>query len=320
MHAMICIKKDGIDADDIDSPGQRQDLVKNIIANTITANLVERGHSDESDLKGDEYDKDIQMLEELDFDFSPSKDYFHNAHIICNGSQATEEVTLDENDPRRLPFDESLNYRRTIKTTMTGEILEDVFEDPRVQTQYRRLQLANQMHECCFTCFKYCQTNKKVCRFNFPWSRQTSDSSNAVIFKDRDKKSRIRIRAFPPRNNANLNVTAVDPLLVIAHGGNHDLQYVDNAFGAAEYASSYAGKYEEPDSKLLRNIFLKKLAHLAVLNAPVTDRQRLNAIANAIIESTHIGAPQCCYFLLGLDYVISSRSTIVVNTLTSKTS
>jgi hypothetical protein len=154
-----------------------------------------------------------------------------------------------------------------------------------------------------------------TCRFNFPWLQDINNTTTTVICKDRDKKSRIRIRAFPPRNNAFLNVSVTDPILAIAHGGNHDLQYIGNAVGAAEYASSYAGKFEEPDAQSLRNSFIKKIAHLAESSAPITDRQRLSAVANAILGATQVGAPQCCYFLLGMDFVICSRQTIQVNTL-----
>ena len=42
-----------------------------------------------------------------------------------------------------------------------------------------------------------------------------------------------------------------DPLLTIAHGGNHDLQYIGNSVGAAEYVASYASKAEEPDEKMI---------------------------------------------------------------------
>jgi hypothetical protein len=46
----------------------------------------------------------------------------------------------DAEDPRRLPFDPSLDYHRDAAG----------FRDPRVQNLYRNLQIANQMHKCCF--------------------------------------------------------------------------------------------------------------------------------------------------------------------------
>jgi len=314
MHSLICIFKDNIQPQDIDSSGERQNAVKDLITKTISAKLVNRPDCDDSDLKGSNFDKDCQRQEEKLYDFFPPRDYFLQGSNDSNVGIPKS----DEEDPRRIPFDGSLNYLRALTIDPTNSTIEnDIFADPVVQSRYRRLQIANQMHECCFTCYKYCRKGEKQCRFNFPWKSSVTDESKVIIHKDRDKKSRIRIRAFPPRNNANLNVTVTDPLFVIAHGANHDLQYIDNTVGAAEYASSYAGKYEQPDAHLIRNSFLKKLAYLAKDNAAITDRQRLGAVANAILGATQVGAPQCCYFLLGLEFVISSRATVSVNALKS---
>ena len=71
-----------------------------------------------------------------------------------------------------------------------------------------------------------------------------------MIVKDRDKRSRVRVSVLPQRNNAYLNGTCFHPLIAIAHGGNHDLQYIGNKVGAAKYFASYASKFEEPDKKV----------------------------------------------------------------------
>lgn len=138
------------------------------------------------------------------------------------------------------------------------------------------------------------------------------------IQKTRDKKNRIRINVLPQRNNANINGTAFDPLLVIAHGGNHDLQYIGNSVGAAEYVASYASKSEEPDKKMMTNLYSKKIACLESLNTHVTYREKLNAIGNAILGSSQVGSVQACYFLLGLKFFKSSRQVVNVNPLHRK--
>ena len=138
------------------------------------------------------------------------------------------------------------------------------------------------------------------------------------IHKDRDKMNRIRISVLPQRNKAYLNGTAFDPLLVIAHGGNHDLQYIGNSVGAAEYVASYASKFEEPDRKLMSNLYAKKIAYLESLSTHVTDREKLNAVGNAILGSSQVGSVQACYSLLGLKFVKSSRRVINLNPLHRK--
>jgi hypothetical protein len=139
-----------------------------------------------------------------------------------------------------------------------------------------------------------------------------------MIRKDRDKKSRIRISVLPQRNNAHLNGTLYDPLLTIAHGGNHDIQYIGNSVGAAEYVASYASKAEEPDKKMIGNIYAKKISYLENSYSAVSDRQRLYAVGCAILGSSPVGSVQACYSLLGLKAVKSSRQVVNVNPLHRK--
>ena len=45
------------------------------------------------------------------------------------------------------------------------------------------------------------------------------------------------------------------------------------------------------------------------------DRDYLKAVSNSLIEATAIGAVQACYVLLGLDFVISTRTVLKTNSL-----
>ena len=89
------------------------------------------------------------------------------------------------------------------------------------------------------------------------------------------------------RNNSNIHGTLQSPLLSIAHGGNHDIQYISNTVGAAEYVASYA---KEPDKKLLANIYAKKISYLLDNHSSVSDRQRLYAVGSAILGSSPVGS------------------------------
>ena len=154
------------------------------------------------------------------------------------------------NDPRRLRFDPLLDYNRNDETLK--------FNDKNVQRLFRNQQLANQMHECCFSCWKYDRVCK-VCRFNFPYVEDICDKDVTTIKIDKDKRNRKRVRALPPRNNAHINNGYVDPLITLAHNGNVDVQYIDNSYGACEYAASYSSKADEPDEKQLVKMFVRKL-------------------------------------------------------------
>lgn len=288
---MICIShEDGIQQNSVESDdsGEQQKVIS-YIKNIVSANLVER--VDGVDLQGSSMEISDMIMEEDEFNWNPSRDYFN-----------------DGTHPCRATFNSSWNYERSD---------DGIFADVDVQRHYRRLQIATQFHRCCFTCFKYCSKHDAVCRFGFPWI-SSECVFEPIIRKDRDKKSRIRISVLPQRNNANLNGTLYNPLLTIAHGGNHDIQYIGNSVGAAEYVASYASKAEEPDKKLMANIYAKKISYLIDSNSSVSDRQRLYAVGSAILGSSPVGSVQACYVLLGLKVVRSSRQVTNVNPLHRK--
>jgi hypothetical protein len=287
VHSLVWIANDGITEESVNSENmEEQQKVKSLIKKTVSAMLVDSVHSGEvgSDVM-------TRKREEKLYNWNPYRDYLQ-----------------DRNHPCRLPFNSSWNYTRN----EAGE-----FSDINVQNHYRGLQIGNQFHDCCTTCYKYCSGQQKICRFGFP--KPPDDTMlEPCIRKDRDKKNRIRINVLPQRNNANLNGTVCDPLFVIAHGGNHDLQYIGNSVGAAEYVASYASKSEEPDKKLMSNLYAKKISYLESLNTHVTDREKLNAVGNAILGSSQVGSVQACYSLLGLGFVKSSRRVVNLNPLHRK--
>ena len=106
-------------------------------------------------------------------------------------------------------------------------------------------------------------------------------------------------------------------MITVAHGGNHDIQYIGNSVGAAEYVASYASKAEEPDKKVMANIYAKKIKYIDT-SSVVTDRQQLYAVGSAILGSSPVGSVQAYYSLLGLKIVKSSRAVINLNPLHHK--
>ena len=165
----------------------------------------------------------------------------------------------DESDPRRARFNSKFDYNRHPKSLK--------FKCKNVKHCYRNWQLGNQMNICCCTCFKYNKKNNaekfhnvpKVCRFNLPYDVNYYKPTETTIKIDKDSKFRKRIKAMPPRNNANINNCFVNPLIALAHNGNCDLQYIDNQYGACEYAASYSSKADEPDEKTMVQLFIRKI-------------------------------------------------------------
>jgi hypothetical protein len=289
VHSLVCIKHDGLGPLSAESEDPLEfSSFKKLIQKTVSAILIPRHHLDKNELPDHGNDRLLRIQEECMYDWKPHKNYF-----------------TDADDPRRDAFDPTLNYNRNADGS---------FEDPRVQTICRRLQISNQMHDCCFTCFKYCMDENKICRFCFPWPKDVNSSStDVIVVKDRDKKHRVRLKVVPQRTNANLNPTFQSPLINCAHGGNSDIQYIMNSHGAAEYAAGYASKAEAPDQKRLQAIFIKAITNLQEIGSMVTDRQRLTIAAKAVIGSTQVGSVQAAYFILNQPFVISSREVLNVN-------
>jgi hypothetical protein len=292
VHFMVCIsnEEDSITAEYVSSDkDEHLRMVKDLINKTVTAKLTPRINKD--DLDGSPAEISELEYNEEQYEWNKPNDYFK-----------------DEKHPSRLPFPQNWDFHRND---------DGAFRDEEVQVHYRRIQLANQMHTCCFTCWKYC--SDCICRFGFPFTQNENNSENdSCIQTDRDRKSRVRTRVNPMRNNGNINVTYLDPLLTIAHGGNQDLQFILNLVGAAEYCGAYVAKAEAPDKERMMNLYNKKLAYLQQSGEGITDRQRLVAVANAIVGSTQVGSVQACYFLLGQPFVISSRQVLNVNPLHRK--
>jgi hypothetical protein len=130
-----------------------------------------------------------------------------------------------------------------------------------------------------------------------------------------DGNSRKRNVVEPAFNNAHLNNHAFSPLLFIAQRANMDIKYMEDNSGTVEYIGSYISKTEQPDFKKVGNIYIKKISGITRLGKTATDLNKLNAVGNALIDSQVVGAPQMCFLLLGLPFVIFSRQVEVVNPL-----
>jgi hypothetical protein len=313
---MMCIKHDSnikIDSKSIESKDPTEvQLVKDLVKSKITCCLINNNrHPDNCDNNSDySIDSDIDIfpiVDQLKYEFNPNLE----THFI------------DISDPRRKRFDASLDYNRDPKSLK--------FKHKKVKHKYRNWQLTDQMHLCCFTCFKYNKTkvykhihqHNKSCRFHFPYCLECY-SNETIIKVDKDNNHRKRVRAMPPRNNANINNCFVNPLICLAHNGNCDIQYVDNPYGACEYSASYSSKADEPDEKTMVKLFIRKIIQDLkretenTNNIGISYKNNLLAVANAMQESIQVGQVQASAFLMKLKFVESTCNVLNVNTLEEK--
>ena len=275
---------------------QRKEMAKEWVRRHVTAVLTPRASDPLTGLSLEDYSGELMQTteDETSYHWHPSRDYFPDAV-----------------DPRRDSFVHDLSH-------MDFNVSERMeFASICTQRAYRRCQLANNIHHCCFTCFKYNPHWWKVqiCRFCYEVAKIENCETQVTEVEQKvtKKRKRARKRIQPPRNNGWLNVHIKSPLVVLGHGGNMDCQRIDNVSGAAEYIASYNTKQDEPDHRVIDNLYASKLAKLRLRGEAIEFQSHLRAAANAVISAQHIGTVQACYTLLKLPFVQSSRQVININ-------
>lgn len=297
------IKSGGVDEDSLtktsnpQEDSENRDKVKQAVKLVATATLQPRHKNDFQDLPVDEREHEHIRDIEKHFQFKVDRANFADAEHPC----------------RERFYASGRNFARNSDEAAT-------ISDLSVQSMYRRLQSVNQMHVCQTSCFKYCRAGESlVCRYDYPKCLVQGNFNDVLIIGCRDRRGRQRLRIEPPRTNANLNVCCMSPLIVLASKGNHDIQYIANKCGGAEYVSKYASKTDTADSRAMLNAISRKLAVRMMLlspDSPLTLRVTLRAVANALISSQQIGSVHACYVVcLASSLVQSSRENVYVNAL-----
>jgi hypothetical protein len=300
----IEITKNGINENSLSNTGNAEldaaqiQLVKDAICSVATARLQPRHANDFTELPEED---------------SESHEHLRNAERDYRWNPDRTTYFKDKNHPCRERF--TAFGRDFYFNPATGEI-----PDEQVQSLFRRLQIANQMHVCHESCFKYCKAGQpRICRYEFIKAVIDGNYTAAVIINCRDRRGRIRIRVDPPRTNGNLNVCAASPLIVLGCRGNHDVQYIANKSGGAEYVSKYASKSDTPDSRSLINAVSRRLALRTVQLAPgeeLTFRSTLRIVCNALVTANQIGSVHACYVISHSSKLVqSSRSHVYISGL-----
>ena len=245
---------------------------------TITCKLLNRLPNDNSDIKAHENREEVQVRE-ADETWMPERGQYFEA---------------GPNHPCRAPFSCKPSADDANQSPLDFRLGPNGLPvDERVHIKLRRCQLCSQMHKCMFTCWKYNSPGDFKCRFEGDqWGSPVHFHPKAILHEDRDRKGRVRVRVLPGRNNTRINKTYVSPLVPLAlQGANHDIQLVDNAYGAAIYSCSYAAKAEAPDEVIFAACLGKKLASL-LADGRLTAHERTKAVANAFVGATQVGSIQ----------------------------
>lgn len=304
-HTLINILKrslKGIDKFSIESiDASVRQRVLDFVQSVSTSKLVPRDGDNCDDLVGDTTGIERWKETEYEFNVKGSK-YFddakHPSRYHFGDLKEYDQIDGEE-----------IDYARNSAT--------DQIRCTAVRKRYRRLQLANQMHLCRNSCYKYCNKNgRQKCRYDFPRVPIAGNSVAPVILKDKDKRNRPRIKVHSARNNANINNCLQSPVCVLATRGNHDIQFIQNVRGGAEYCSKYASKVEAAETNALQNAINRKLAkYINEKQILPSMRSKLGIVANAVVEAQQVGAVQACYLLGKQKLVLCSRGFVHINTL-----
>ena len=218
----------------------------------------------------------------------------------------------DDHEPQRRRFDPEMDFGWDGASNRPTSAL--------VGLHVQELQNSAYMHDCQYSCFKYCLTKPKRfwnCRHEYPVKRVVEfkngtsfchESNHAQVLVDRDRKGRPRIRVLPSRNNANIAPCPKSPLMALAAGGNTNLQFLSNKYGAVEYTTGYLGKVDLPDTKIVINTIIKLLS--------IGDQRHhnvLKAILNGMSNGRHICANEAAFYFLDNKIVKYSRPIKSVN-------
>ena len=157
-------------------------------------------------------------------------------------------------------------------------------------------------HHICSNTFCKKASGFPGCKRRYP--RPNTD--NTVMNKTKDHKGRYRVALNTPRNHR--WVVSYNRHLLQAWRGNVDVQVITDTRGAASYAASiarYSTKPDTPDNKEVENALYESLK--AAAEAGADGKKLLRKASNAMLGKTPISGQRAAWYMLGLNFVDTSR-------------
>lgn len=122
------------------------------------------------------------------------------------------------------------------------------------------------------------------------------------------RSSLKRQSVFLKRASNAVNVNQYNKKSIVRHRANHDVQPVVHAYACACYITSYMTKSNASMSILLKNV------QREYANGDLTNRQKLQKLANKFQNCSEVSAQEAVFTLLSMPLATSSRETIFINT------
>jgi hypothetical protein len=173
----------------------------------------------------------------------------------------------------------------------------------------RFVVLAYNMHECRETCWKK-DPRARNCRFGFP--HKLCANPTIEVTPSRSGES-LKVQVDLKRNHSQVN--SYIPLLARALRCNTDAMYAGVVYGQLVYMLSYSTKSDVPDMKMLSDRLLRALKRMAADQyEKATYGDLMLTVANSVMGSREISAPEALMFILGERMKYVSKKIVRLDT------
>ena len=168
--------------------------------------------------------------------------------------------------------------------------------------------LGYNMHACRETCWKK-DPNARICRFGFPHKLRAT--SCIEVTPSRTGES-LQVKVELKRNHSQIN--SFIPAIARSLRCNTDAMYAGVVYGILVYALSYSTKSDVPDMKLLSDRILRALKRMTSTNEQATYGDLMLSVANSLMGSREITAPQALMFIMGHHMKYVSKKIVRLDT------
>lgn len=226
-------------------------------------------------------------------------DYFARVEFQNRGSPHIHMFLWIADVPKQINNATAVSALEYIDRTIFSK-LPDQNADPELYSLVHRLQRHHHT--------AYCSVRKAKCRFGFP--RQVSGRSRLLSNMHIQSQNRGRFY-ITARDVESKFINDYNDVILRHWRANMDLQYIQNAEGAAYYVCSYLCK-SEPDD--LKNA-LGNLIHTVLSENPSLPRNvRLMKIGLCVLKHRRMSAQEAAYRMGSLQLLHASREFVYLNT------
>ncbi|XP_060605753.1 uncharacterized protein LOC132758214 [Ruditapes philippinarum] len=225
-------------------------------------------------------------------------DYFARVEFQNRGSPHIHMFLWVADVPKEIDNATAATALKYINSTICSNIPNETV-DPELHALVNRLQIHHHTSYCC---------KKRSCRFGFP--RQVS--TNTKLLRNMQVQAKNKGRFYITARNFNSRFVNDYNGVILRHWrANMDLQYIQNAEGAAYYVCSYICK-SEPDD--LKNALGDLICNVLNANMSMPRNVRLMKIGLCVLKHRRMSSQEAAFRMGSLQLLHASREFMYLNT------